>query len=297
MRRHLLALLPLAAVAAVGCGERSEPLGEVSQPYPITVQGAGEEPTVVAGLPRRIVALDAGSAELLRALGRRLVGVPEGVPRARRARVVVNRSGQVDVEAVVRLRPDLIVATTATDALDVALARREASGALYVQPDSSIENVLRGARELGLLVGEPVRARLLTTRLRRQIARVEARVAGEPTASVFVDTGFFITISERSLLGDLIDRARGESVAGEAPGPDPFPLPRLRDADPDVYLATDESRVTLQRLRRDPRTAGLTAVEEGRFVLLAADLVLRPGPRVGRALEEVATALHPDASP
>lgn len=295
--QRLRPLLLLAALLAAGCGERSEPLGEVPQPYPVTVQGAGDQPTVVEEPPRRIVAVDAGSAELLRALGvgRRLVGVPPGVRPTGRAREVVRPTGQVDVDEVVRLEPDLIVATPRADALDVARAQRESGARLYVQPDSSVDDVLRGTIELGFLVGEPVRARQLREEMLAQVERAQARVAEEPVVSAFVDTGFFITIPQRSLLGDLIRRAHGESVAGAAPGPDPVSPSRLRQLDPDVYLATSESRVTLQRLRADPRTADLSAVEQGRFVLLPSDLVLRPGPRIGRALDQVARALHPDA--
>jgi iron complex transport system substrate-binding protein len=295
--RRLLVPLVLLAFVATGCGERSEPLGEVSQPYPVTVEGAGDQPTVVEEPPRRIVAVDAGSAELLRALGvgRRLVGIPAGVRASRRAREVLRPTGEVDVGEVVRLEPDLIVATPRTDALDVALARRESGARLYVQPDSSVNDVLRGTIELGFLVGEPVRARQLRERILTQVESAQARVAGEPVVSAFVDTGFFITIPQRSLLGDLIRRARGESAAGAAPRPEPISRSRLRQLDPDVYLATSESRVTLRRLRADPRTAELTAVQQGRFVLLPSDLVLRPGPRIGRALEQVARALHPDA--
>ena len=297
MLRHLLAPFAVAAVAAVGCGERSEPLGDIAQPYPVTVQGAGDQPTVLEGPPRRIVALDGGSAELLRALGARdrLVGVPAGVRAAGRLPEVVSRNGQVDVGDVVGLEPDLLVATPGADALDVALAQRESGAALYVQPDSSVDAVATGAQELGFLVGEPVRARELVTRMRNRVESAESRIAGEPVVTVFVDTGFFISIPERSLLGDLVRRAHGESVGGAAPGPEPVPLTRLRSLDPDVYLATSESRVTLEGLRNDPRTASLTAVQEGRFVLLPSDLVLRPGPRVGAALERVARALHPDA--
>jgi iron complex transport system substrate-binding protein len=296
-RPRLLVPLVLAAVVAAGCGERSEPLGEVTQPYPVTVQGAGDQPTVVEAPPRRIVAVDAGSAELLRALrvGRRLVGVPAGLRAGGRAQEVVRPTGQLDVGEVIRLEPDLIVGTPGTDALDVARAQRESGARLYVQPDSSVDDVLRGTIELGFLVGEPARARQLKARMQTQVERVEARVVEEPVVSAFVDTGFFITIPQRSLLGDLIRRARGESVADAAPGPEPFPVSRLRQLDPDVYLATRESRVTLQSLRADPRTRQLNAVQEGRFVLLPSDLVLRPGPRVGQALERVARALHPDA--
>lgn len=297
--RGLLASLLLATLAVSGCGERAEPLGDVPQPYPVTVDGAGQQPTVVDELPARIVALDPGSAELLLALevGRKLVGAPAGVEAGRRTQTVVSRTGQVDVKDVARLKPDLLVATPSSDLVDVSLAARESGAVLYVQPDSSVADVMRGTLELGLLVGRPVQARQLIAGMRSQIERIESRLVEVTEVTAFVDTGFFITIPERSLLGDLIRRARGKSIAGAAPGPDPFPVPRLRTLDPDVYLATTESRVTLKSLRTDSRTAELEAVRSGAFALLPSELVLRPGPHVGKALERVAQALHPDAFP
>jgi len=295
---RILSLALLAtAFLLVGCGERSEPLGEIAQTYPVTVRGGGERPITLAEQPRRVVALDPGSAELIVALGAgdRLVGVPATVQALDGAAPVVDRGGQVDVDEVVQLRPDLIASTVGVDQLDAALAGRESGAAVYVQPDASLDDVLRGTIELGFLVGEPVSARRVAARIRADAARVEARLGGEPAVSVFVDTGFFITVPGRSLLGDLIERAHGKSVAGPSPGPDPFPVERLRRLDPDVYLATSESRVTLAQLRSERRTADLTAVRRGRFAVLPSDLVLRPGPRVGRALERVARVLHPNA--
>jgi ABC-type Fe3+-hydroxamate transport system substrate-binding protein len=293
----LLALLVLSAFGQTACGQREEPVDALPQPYPVTVQGAGERPTSVFRKPARIVALDSGPARLLAALGAgdRLVGVPSDVRRGPRAEVVVGTTGQADVGAIRRLRPDLIVSTPAVDPLDVSRAQRQSDAALYVQPDSSVDDVVRATLDLAFLVGEPVRGRRLAHRLRQGTRRVEARVATEPVVSTFVDTGFFVTIPARSLLGDLIRRARAESIAADAPGPEAFPLGRLRRLDPDVYLATTESRVTLAQLRADPRTASLAAVKEGRFAVLPSELVNEAGPRVAVALARVARALHPDA--
>jgi iron complex transport system substrate-binding protein len=295
--RRALLLLAAAAFAA-GCGERSEPVGELAQPYPVTVRGAGDEAAVVVKPPRRVVALDLGSAELVYALveSRRIVGVPAGLARSG-TNEVVTRTGQIDVDGLVRLEPDLIVATPSTDLLSVSRAQRETGAALYVQPASSVEDVERAVLELGFLVGEPAEARELVGSLRRGVAAVEERLAGAETVTAFVDTGFFTTISSRSLLGDLVRRAGGESVAGETPPDEPFPLRQLVRLDPDIYLATSDSRVTLARLRDDPIASRLTAVEKGRFVVLPSDLVLRPGPRVAKALLRIAHALHPDAFP
>lgn len=303
--RSALALLLLAFVLpASACGEREEPLGGLEQRYPVTVQGAGERPAVATARPERIVALDPGAAELVLALGARdrLVGVPAGLARGDgplqappSAAEVVSRTRQLRMDEIRRLEPDLIVAAPATDLLDVSRAQRQTGAAAYVQPASSVDDVVRAALELGFLVGEPVAARRVAADIRGRVAAVEESVAGEPVASTFVDTGFFISIPGRSLLGDLIGRARAESVAGATDGGEPFPLGRLRRLDPDVYLATSDSRVTLADLRRNQQTARLTAVREGRFAVLPSDLVNRAGPRIGAALEQVARALHPDA--
>jgi iron complex transport system substrate-binding protein len=303
-RRPAAALLVAFALGASACGEREEPLGELEQRYPVTVQGAGDRPAVATARPERIVALDAGSAELVLALGARdrLVGAPASVARgdgplqAPPAAVeIASSNGPLRVDEIGRLEPDLIVAAPATDLVDVSRAQRETGATVYVQPSSSVDDVLRATLELGFLVGEPVAARRVAADIRDRVAAVEERVASEPVASAFVDTGFFISIPDRSLLGDLIRRARGENVAETTDGGEPFPLRRLRQLDPDVYLATSDSRVRLSALRANPQSAPLTAVRDGRFAVLPSDLVNRAGPRIGAALMEVATALHPDA--
>lgn len=297
-------VLALLVFVTAACGERAEPTGELQQPYPVTVQGAGERPTVAQERPERIVALDPGAAELVIALGARdrLVGIPAGVRRGsdpRRAPgaavQVVSRNGQVQVDEVAALEPDLIVATPGMDLLDLARAQRESGAALYVQPSSSVDDVVRATLELGFLVGEPVAARRVAERIRADVATVEETIAGLPPRTTFVDTGFFIPVPERSLLGDLVRRAGGRSIAGETPSPEPFPLERLRERNPQVYLATSESRVTLEDLRANPATADLRAVRRGRFAIIQSELANRPGPRVGSALEQIAAALYPNA--
>jgi iron complex transport system substrate-binding protein len=294
---RLFPALLLVALLAAGCGERHEPLGELEVEYPVTVRGGGDEPTVAAAPPERIVALASDGAEILARIGARsrLVGVPAGVRGVPRAAEVASPSGQVDVAEVALLEPDLLVATRTTDPVDVALAEQRTEADLYVQPSDSVNDAERAIVELGFLAGEPAAARRLAGRLEDRVATIQRRLAGQPVTSAFVDTGFFVTVPARSLLGDLVRRAGGRSVGGPTPGFEPFDLEELARLDPDVYLTTSDSGVTLRRLRSDPETRGLTAVREGRFVVLDTGLVTSAGPRVAEALEEVARALHPDA--
>ena len=288
-------LLPLLALLLAACGERPEPLARELSPYPLTVRGAGEQPTTVAERPERIVAVDPGSAELLARLGAadRLVGVPAGVvPGAAR---VVTPGGQIEVDRVVRLDPDLIVATPAIDPVDLSLAERRSRAALYVQPDRSVDDVVRGALELGFLIGEPVRARRLAAALRRGIAAVESRVARREPVRVFVDEGFLIPPPDRSLLADLVRRAGGESVIRGGSGGEPVKPCRVARRRPEVLVHVYETGTI--RTPPPPRFTGCRVPRRKlpRVVRLPAELVTRPGPRVARAVAAIARALHPDA--
>jgi iron complex transport system substrate-binding protein len=281
------------------CGERQEPTGPLAQTYPVSVHGAGDRPTVLKQRPERIVALDPGVAETLVAIGAgaRLVGVPDGMAKGQAAKAVevVKQTGQVDIDAVVSTEPDLIVATPDMDELDVARAGREASAAVYVQPNNSIRNVQEGTIDLGFLVGDAARARQLVGKIERQITEVDDRLTDVAPVSAFVDTGFFITVPERSLLGDLVLRAKGKNISGASSGFGPFPLADLARANPDVYLATSDAGVTLAALKEHPQLRKLRAIRKRRVETVPVALVTRPGPRIGQGLLAVAKALHPDA--
>jgi ABC-type Fe3+-hydroxamate transport system substrate-binding protein len=282
--RVRLALVPVAVLvllAGTACGERSEPTGARVESYPVTVQGTGDA-TVVDAAPRRIVPVGEGPREILEALalGKRTVAVDDtlvGLPL---------------VDAIRRAKPDLIVASAETDPLDLARARSATHAALYVEPGGSVGNVVQAIGDIGLLTGRPVQARRLTARIEAKRQAVAKAVAGSPLVTAFVDTGGFATISSRSLLGDLIELAHGKSVAGASPEQGPFPVQRLVELDPDVYLATAGSGRTLRELRARAGVRRLKAVRSGRFAVLPEDATIA-GPQVGEALVQVARILHP----
>jgi iron complex transport system substrate-binding protein len=271
-------------VAGTACGERSEPTGATVRIYPVTVQGAGERPTILRAAPHRIVALGAGPRRILRALG---LG-----PRL--ATVNDELVGLPLVGEIRRAYPDLIVASEDADPLDLARASSATHAAVYVEAGDSLAGVERGIDEIGLLTGRPVAARKLSGAIARTRRRIAARLSGYKPATAFIDVGSFGTVGSRTLLGDLVVEAQGKDIAGAAPEQGPFPLQQLVKADPDVYLATSDSGTTLAALKRNRLTKRLQAVKNGRFAVVPARLVV-PGPEVGSALVGVAKILHPDA--
>jgi len=278
-RRLSLVLLLLAAVTLAACGERKEPTGPDAGLYPVTV--TTERPIVVDAPARRIAVLDAGAASILDGLG---VG----------RRVVLRETDDtIDVRAVRRARPDLIVASPGANERDLSAAASRNRARVYTTPGDSIRQVERAITQLGLLTGTPVAARRLVQRIENRRRQVADRLAGVADVSVFVDTGFLNTVPDQSLLGDVLREAHGTNIFGANAEAGPVDVGDLLRLDPQVYLATSDAEVTLKDLRSG-RTRKLRAVKNGRFAIANVAL-LQPGPRIGDGLLQVARLLHPDA--
>jgi cobalamin transport system substrate-binding protein len=279
------AVAVLLLLAGAGCGERGEPVGTTVGLYPLIVQGVGDPPTVIRAQPRRVAAVAAASARMLRTLGAGplLVGNQLGA-----------LNGPPLVSALRRLHPDLIVASSESDSTDIQRAGRATGAPVYITPDSSIRQVERAIDDLGLLTGRGVEARRTVMRIQQRQKAVAGKLAGTQPVSVFIDTGFFSTVGDRTLLGDLVKQAGGANVAGANPEIGPIDLGQLQALRPDVYLATSDSGTTLQKLRANPQTRTLPAVRDGRFAIVPLTLA-QPGPRIGDGLAAIARLLHPDA--
>lgn len=270
-------------LAATACGERSEPTGTSAPLYPVTVAGAGDRPVTAEKAFRRLAVFAPGPEKIVRALG-----------AGGRIVAAAGESGTIPLPRLRHARPDLLVASETTDELGLDRAATATRAPVYVAPGDSIRDVERAVIQLGLLVDQPIAARRIVHGLVAARTAVEKRVAKLPVVSVFVDLGFFTTVSDHSLPGDLIHLARGRNIAGPSPEAGPFDLARLAQLDPDVILLSSNSETSLADLRRNPRTRRLTAVRKGRVVTIAVGL-LDPGPRAGEALRTLARLLHPDA--
>lgn len=236
-------------------------------------------------MPRRIAALGAAPRQIVRALG----------AGAQLLKLDPDLDGPALVRALRRRQPDLVVVSRTSGAIELARRRMLPDAPLYVVPDASIDEVERAINEIAVLVNRPVAGRRIAKSIERRRQQVADRLRGFPVKTVFVDTGFFATISERSLAGALVREAHGRSVVGAHAEPgEPVDLDTLRKLNPRVYLALSKSGTTLAILRANPKARRLPAVRAGRFGIVSSRL-LEPGPRIALGLEAVARVLHPNA--
>lgn len=289
MRRPIAALC-LAAVLVAACGDDED----ASSPAAESTTTAGQQPATDAGdAPERIVSLTPTGTEMLFAVGAgdQVVAVddqsdfPEGVPTS-------DLSGyEPNLEAIVALEPDLVVATDL--AADVA-SGLEAVGVevLDLPAPTQLEEVYQQIADVGIATGHEDGAADVVAGMRADIeelaASVPERPAGErPTYYHELDDTLY-SVTSSTFVGQIYALAGLDNVA-DAADPDgalggypQLSAEFLVEADPDfIFLADTECCAQdASTVAARPGFADLTAVREGRVVELSDDVASRWGPRL-----------------
>jgi iron complex transport system substrate-binding protein len=257
----------------------------------------------LAAPPARIVSLVPSVTEILYALGAeaRLVGVTDfcDYPPAARAKASVGGMVNPNLEAIVALKPDLVIATTEGNREETFAQLKRLGVPTYLVAAHRVRDVADLIARLGALTASEPAAGALLARIERRVAAVTRAVASLPRLRVLyvLWPEPLIVPGREAHVTELIRLAGGESVtAGEA---DAYPRYSLESAvakAPDVILLANHGANTgpIDETKWR-RLTSLPAVRTGRLHRVDGNLVHRYGPRVVEGLEQIARAIHPEA--
>lgn len=252
---------------------------------------------------RRVVSMNPSFTRILVALGARdaLVGVDEFSARAEPAAAALPRVGGLyspSLEAVVALRPDLVVLVPSVEQRDFR-TRVEALGiaVLALDPASAgFDAVLEAIETLGRRVGRADAARDRVAAIRRVRAAVQRATAdrARPRAVLVLQREPLFVVGRGGFLDDMIALAGGENLGARLGEPWPrASLEWLVAQAPEVLLDSDDDPVPAAVYWK--RWPSLPAVTHDRVVALDEATITLPGPDLDRALVALARALHGDA--
>jgi iron complex transport system substrate-binding protein len=261
--------------------------------------------------PRRIISLVPSATEMLFAMGAgpRVAAVssydrfPPEVERLPRVGALVDP----DVERLLSLRPDLVVAYASQTDLLAQLKR--AGIPVYVYRHGTLADITTGMRDLGGRVGMTAEAERAAADVERGLAEVRASVACLPRPRTLLVIGrepqSLRSISASGgygFLHDLLELAGGDNVFGDVKRESlVVATETILAKQPDVILELHY----LDRASRDTESRereawsllpGVPAVKRGRVHLLYGGELVVPGPRVVLTARAFARALHGDAS-
>lgn len=234
----------------------------------------------------RIVSLAPHVTEQLFAAGAgaRLVAVSEysDYPEEAKRLPQVASSGGVDLERVLALKPDLVVAWR-LEATAAALARLEGLGVpvFYSEP-RRLAQIPDSIEALGVLAGTPDVARSVAVSLRSQLGALKAKYESKRSVSVFyqISERPLMTLGGRQFVSDAIELCGGHNVFADSPVMAPqVNIEAVLAADPEAIitasaLPSDRSWQALWR-----RFPGMRAVRADNLYAVPMNEMHRHGPR------------------
>jgi iron complex transport system substrate-binding protein len=262
----------------------------------LTVRDAFGRDVAIPAPPQRIVPIFASNTEIVAALGLtdRIVGIEAYTrypPEVTNRPLVGGRLG-FSVDAVVGLRPDLVIVTPSRQAAHQLIDPMERLGIpIVVFLQRNVDEILNNIRLMGRVAGIAGHGEEVAAGLEARMARVRDRTQGLERPRTIMITGrlgngLMLVAREGTYTGDAIVRA------GDARRP--LKPEAILNADPDVLLLAGSER-DLKELIARPGWSDLAAVRSGRVHAVPRPELLIPGPRTVDGIERLAVLLHPTA--
>lgn len=264
--------------------------------------------------PQRIVSTAPSFTETVYAIGagKRVVGVSMHChfPKAVESTPKVGTYLKPNIEAIVRLKPDLVLVHKEQPEVLAQLQRLGLT--TLALTNTSLDDTFRAIREIGAAVGMTGQAASLEQSIRGRLEALQRASAGRPAKSLLFIVGRspgrlerLIAVGKGSFLNELIAFAGGRNALADSPVTYPrISVEAVMRVDPDVIVdmgdmaetvgVTEAHKQAVVKLWRSQ--PDLKAVQSNRVYAVAADIFVVPGPRVVEAAEAFAKMLHQDPS-
>jgi iron complex transport system substrate-binding protein len=273
--------------------------------YPLTLVGDDDTKVEIPSEPQKIVSLTPATTEILFAIGAgdRLVGKvgdPANYPPEAAELPVVGTFSGIDVERIVGMDADLVIAGgsngTPVEAIDKLRSLRIPVLVVYA-PD--VEGVFKDIELTGEAVGAAGPAKDLAASMRAGFDKVARATASLDKPRVFYETGddpAIFGVADRSFVASMIELAGAKVITTGSSTNWEMSIERLVDRDPEIIILGDAAYgVTPDAIKKRAGWAGLTAVKRDAIEPVDDIIVTRPGPRLLDGLRTLVGAIHPDA--
>jgi iron complex transport system substrate-binding protein len=202
----------------------------------------------------------------------------------------VASSGAVDVEAVLALKADLVVAWR-LEATAKALQRLESLGVtVFYNEPRRLAQIAGMLEAMGELAGTSATARRLAASLRQELARLESAYRTRRQITLFYQIAEkpLMTLSREHFVSDAIALCGGRNVFADAPIiASVVNIEAVLAADPEAVITARVNPADNAWQAAWRRFPGLRAVQAGNLYAVPVDEMHRHGPRAVAATREL----------
>lgn len=265
----------------------------------IVVTDVGGATIKLAAPAQRIVSLAPHITELLFAAGAgsQVVGNVEygDYPPAAKSLAKVGGYSRLDLEAVVALKPDLVMGWQSGNS-PAAVSRLRSMGLnVHLSQSNRIEDIAGELERIGKLAGTEAAANAAAKAFRERYARLAARYGQRPPVTVFYQIWKqpLMTINREQIISDAIRLCGGRNVFADLPILAPtVTVEAVIAANPEAIVASGMGESRPEWLDDWRRWRTLAAVAGDNLYFIQPDLIQRHTPRILDGAEKLCTQLE-----
>lgn len=211
--------------------------------------------------------------------------------------------GEINLEAIVALDPDLVLAAEINSPEHVDAIQALGIQVYYLANPDDFEGLFENITTLGRLTGRETLAQNLANQLEERVRKVLGSLEGRPSVRVYYeidgvdDPTAPWTTGSGTFQHHLITMAGGENIAADLEGWKKINVEEIISRDPEVIIYEEAPWIptTAESIADREGWGGIKAVIEGSIYGIDTQWTGRPGPRYVDAFEAMAEMLHPEA--
>ena len=267
--------------------------------YPFTITDYLNTDVVLEQEPERVVTLVPSETEIVFALEAedKLVGVNGYSDYPAEASAIESiGDAAINVEAVVALEPDLVLASYSMNG-DYIDTLRNLGVTVYVSDPNTYDATIEHIENVGDLLNKQEEAFIITEQMREVKTNIVQKVANTEKPNVYLEFSPGWTIGSDTFIDDLITIVGGHNISNGQSGWFEVNSEAVVEANPDVIIYPNfgepESSI-LKGIVERPGWDVISAIQSNRLVEVSNEPLVRVGPRLMIGLEQLAKAVHPE---
>lgn len=186
---------------------------------------------------------------------------------------------RIDVEKIIALNPDIIIATPLTPSVQLRILRRKGIEVVCFEEPKSFEEMCEQFLKIGELVGKKQIAKLLIKKIKGHVNSIKGKSKTLKKRTVFVQIGAkpLFTVPRHSYINDLIDFAGGVSISSTAVS-GLYSREKVIAKNPDVILIADMGIVGETEKKIWMKYKTINAVKNKRVYIIDSHELCNPTP-------------------
>ncbi len=242
----------------------------------------------------RIISLAPHTTELLFAAGagKHIIAASEqsDFPPSALQLPSIGSGTRVDIERIVALKPDLIVAWQSGNNAQQIKRLRVMGIPVFLSDPRDFEQIATSLERLAILAGTP-QGKFEADKFRKDASTLRSRFAAREPVTVFYQIWSrpLMTLNDSHLAGEVLRLCGAKNIFGHLPQLAPVVNPEaVLRVNPAAIIITDDSKDAMVRWRKHPQ---MDAVAKNQLLEVDGTLLNRASPRILQGTELLCTSL------